>query len=163
MDRTETTFPVAQIRKLSPKISSHLPGCFSWLRPLRGPMEAPALGPHPEPDPRLCLTDDLSCRQSIGSSSGGREEQSTLCGRLSPRPARPPPGPPPELPATPRGRQPCNVFQALALRTATGPPPGCSQSLSRLYAEYWPWIPGRCGHLITPCTTFGLPLLGRKH
>lgn len=97
-------------------------------------MEALALGPHPERDPRLCLTDDLSCRQSIGSSSGGREEQSTLCGRLSPSPARPPPGPPPELPATPPGRQPCNVFQALALHTAAGPPQGrlraASQSLS---------------------------------
>lgn len=64
-------FPVAHIGKLSPKIISHLPGCSSWLRPIRGAMEAPVLGPHPEPDPRLCLTDDLSCRQSIGSSSGG--------------------------------------------------------------------------------------------
>lgn len=111
------------------------------------------LGPHPEPDPRLCLGDDLSCRQSIGSSSGGREEeQSTLCGRLSPSPARPPPGPPPELPATPPGRQPCNVFQAQTLHTAAGPPAGRLPGPCRLCAEGWSWMPGRCSHLTTECT-----------
>lgn len=37
------------------------------------PAIRPALprGPFPGPDPRRCLTDDLSCRQSIGSSSRG--------------------------------------------------------------------------------------------
>lgn len=43
---------------------------------------------------------------------GGSAEQSALCGGQSPHPARPPPGPPPELRATPPSRQPCNVFQA---------------------------------------------------
>lgn len=35
-----------------------------------------------------------------------------------------------------------------------------SQSLSRLYAECWPWIPGRCSHLTTQCTTLGVTTFG---
>ncbi|XP_024598819.1 transcription factor 15 [Neophocaena asiaeorientalis asiaeorientalis] len=45
----------------------------------------------------------------------GSAEQSALCGGAVPSPGALPPGPPPELRATPPGRQPCNVFQAARL------------------------------------------------
>lgn len=83
--RTDMIFLVAQIGNGVPKQAATCLGAPAGSALHGGPRRLLPLGPHPEPDPRLCLGDDLSCRQSIGSSSGGREEeQSTLCGRLSP-------------------------------------------------------------------------------
>ena len=89
LDREGMIFPVGQRGKLRPEAGG------AGLRPHTGtpapspPAHPPALpgGPFPGPDPRRCLTDDLSCRQSIGSSSRGerRTKRALWWGRPLPR------------------------------------------------------------------------------
>lgn len=78
--RTEMTFPVGQMDETRPleeqrPAAEPLAGA-AWLMGPHTPTRrlirpARPRGPFRGPDPRLCLTDDLSCRQSIGSSSRG--------------------------------------------------------------------------------------------
>lgn len=90
-------FPVGQTGKLRPEAARRpaaeppaSAGALTGPRPApRRPMRA-ALprSPFPGPDPRLCLTDDLSCRQSIGSSSRGERRTKRALwpgGPLTPR------------------------------------------------------------------------------
>lgn len=133
--RTEMTFPVGQMDETRPleeqrPAAEPLAGA-AWLMGPHTPTRrlirpARPRGPFRGPDPRLCLTDDLSCRQSIGSSSRGerRTKRALWRGRPLARRVRRR-DPPPELQATPPGRQPCNVFQAAPLLPEPGATLAC--------------------------------------
>lgn len=90
LDREEMIFLVGQRGKLRPEAGGA--GLVDRTqgpppRPRRPIRPALPAGPFPGPDPWRCLTDDLSCRQSIGSSSRGerRTKRALWWGRPLPR------------------------------------------------------------------------------